>query len=470
MPNAYNQAILEQYIIGCIFERPHYISRVKEYFLSEISQQFAQTIENLLKDKKEINIGTIVLESSKFTSNLTKEKLITITENHEYNVEDFDDYVKNLKSNFLQDQLRTENVRELVLAVEEKDNFDIEKVSGLLHKASKRVEEIKTGKVNVFTLTQSMNRMKDTVNKRTAGLGNLSSGSSPLDKALGNGFNTGELVLIYGRPSMGKSAFKKYLQNGMINRFIPSISFDLEMSEQMETQRLIAMRTGIPFHDFYNKERDLDKAEYLNYIIDQEATRLEKYVHFREVDESSLSIDRMEYYIETFKKETGYDHINVMVDLASMISDFKENSNQATAIQYAIDKLSGLAKSGEDAIIGLVQSNRSTLNGKRVTSIDQVNDLRPQLEHLKGSGGWEERARVVIGLHRPKYYVERYIPERVSLTENIIEAQILKNTNGATGQILKYLFQEKNFRMYPYEEPENLDEAIDEEKTTEEKL
>ena len=210
MPNGYNQAVLEQYIIGCILERPHYVSKVKDYFLSEISQQFAQTIDNLLKDKKEVNIGNVVLESSKFTSALTREKLLAITEGHEYNIESFDDYVKDLKKNYLQDQLRTEDIRDLVIAVEEKDNFDIENVGGLLHTAMKRVDEIQNDKQHVYTLKESMNRLKDTVNKRTAGLGNLGSGSILLDQALGNGFNTGELALIYGRPSMGKSAFKGF--------------------------------------------------------------------------------------------------------------------------------------------------------------------------------------------------------------------------------------------------------------------
>jgi len=245
------------------------------------------------------------------------------------------------------------------------------------------------------------------------------------------------------------------LLNKMINLRIPVIYFTLEMSETASFQRMISDRTSIPYMDFNNIEKDPDKYEMHSTVLKREKEVLDSINTFRLVDYPYISIDDIRYYVREFKEELGVDKMVVIVDLLKMVSDFKRINTEHTSIEYAMDDISALTKDESIALIGVHQANRSTDSDKKITDEEKIDTFRPQLAHLKGSGSLEERARVVLGLHRPYYYYEKYFDNLLELQTNIMEVQILKNSNGEAGQKIKYLYQPSVMRFIPYEGPED---------------
>jgi replicative DNA helicase len=426
-------------------------------FSSNVAQNIYKALRVIYKANIEPTLGNIYLESSKYDSNITREKIETII-NIDADIDSFDFYVQQLKMFHEKEKLKTETVRQIMVEVDKNNSPDLKKIRGLFQTGLKQVNEIIQPNANLKNMKDLYENFDHTLKGRLDGSLFNSTGSWLLDEALGNGFPIGEIALLFARPSIGKSAFASYLINNMINLRIPVIYVTLEMSEISSFQRLLSLRTGVPYFEWYNMQKDQDLYDYHKNTLDAEYERLKSINTFRLVENPYLGLDDIREMVRDFKETLGLDHVTVVVDQLKMLKDFKKISTEHTAIEYAIDDTNALCKEENISLLGLHQANRSTEGDKKIKDEDQINSLRPQVANLKSSGALEERARVVIGLHRPYYYYERYFPDMLELQQNIIEAQILKNTHGESGRIIKYLFQPKVFNFLPYIDPEDTDE------------
>jgi len=277
-------------------------------------------------------------------------------------------------------------------------------------------------------------------------------GDLHLDKALPRKAAPGQVILLAGATGSGKSTYALGLVNGFINLNIPSIYISLEMDEIASYDRLLAQRVNIPVNEMYNSG---DALLPIIKSFEEERKDLDKASNFYFVEEPNLSIIHIHSIIREFKQRTGNNYAIVIIDLLTMVKEFQETAgglNLANAIESGMNKVNAIAKEENVCILGVVQFNRQA-DSLKVNSIDELEMLRPQINHIKNAHALAERSRVVISAFRPKYYAVRMLSDspEVEDMEDIMECQIIKNSQGQVGQIMRYLFEGDVFRLTPIE-------------------
>jgi len=279
-----------------------------------------------------------------------------------------------------------------------------------------------------------------------------------LDAYLPRKASPGQFILIAGSTGTGKSAYALNLVNGFINLNIPSIYISLEMDGISTFDRLLAMRTEIPVEALYGSGDDLIP---ILKKFKEEKEELDRSKNFFFVEDPNLSLAHIQSLIREYKQRTGNDYLIVVCDLITMVQDFQENGHGslATTIEMGINRLNAVCKDENICFIGVAQFGRQA-DSARIQSIEDLELLRPQLNHVKNSHALAERSRVVLSAFRAKYYAERYlthIPEADEI-EDVLEIQILKQSQGRVGKIMKYAFDGSIFRCFPIEDN---DESLD---------
>lgn len=128
----------------------------------------------------------------------------------------------------------------------------------------------------------------------------------------------------------------------------------------------------------------------------------------------------------------------------------KNGKSVANSYEEAMNILNALAKSENVHIMGVVQFNRNA-DSYKISTLEDLDIMRPSLNDIKNSHAIAERSRVVLSAFRKKYYADRYlthIPEAAELAD-IMEIQVLKNSSGMVGTLLKYMFEGTFFRLTP---------------------
>ena len=257
---------------------------------------------------------------------------------------------------------------------------------------------------------------------------------------------------------MGKSSYVLNLINNLINRDIPVLYFSLEMGKIDTYDRLVSIRTQIPFKNLVNPE---DPSEWASYKdrIEEEHEVLSKHVKFRFCDDPEITLNDIESYIRKFQADIGVQYCIVVIDLVTMVQDFASVSNGvslANQIEFAINKLNAIAKTCGIHYIGIAQLNRKVEEDK-VRDPEDIPKLRPNRAAIKNSNALLERCRYVISLFRPKYFADTYLsveefPE-IAEMEDIIEVGVMKQNNGMTGRA-ECKFDGETFTVAPIENPD----------------
>lgn len=274
------------------------------------------------------------------------------------------------------------------------------------------------------------------------------------DELLEEGPNPGEIGLIASVTGSGKSTICENLFNSLIEFQIPCMYFSLEMGAIPMMDRLVALRTGIPYKELKNPE---DKYEELKKTIEEEYARLEACELVRFSQMPDLTINRLEQEILTFQKVTGMKYMIIMIDLLSMMPDFANFFNGATVatgIEFELNRLNAVAKRTGVHIIGTIQlNNKAAESSSSITCIDDLQKLRANRAQVKNSNAWLERARYTIVTFRPRMYAQLYLTqEEVDMMDDVIELMLAKVNNDEAGKVTKGLFVGKCFKIEPIEE------------------
>jgi replicative DNA helicase len=237
-----------------------------------------------------------------------------------------------------------------------------------------------------------------------------------LDAYLSGGFARGDLVLLAGRPGMGKSSLMLAIVAGAAQQFrLRCAIFTLEMSEEALALRQLAAASGIPlvrFRDGTLSEaqqlalgRALGTVAELDLWWDQSATQT--LASIRSKARRLAQAGDLHYIV--------VDHLQLV--------DGPDGRGENRAVQVAaISKgLKALAKELNVVVLALSQLNRS---------VEQRADKMPQLSDLRDSGALEQDADAVLLLSRE----EEYKPE--TERKGLADLQIAKNRNGRTGKVV----------------------------------
>ena len=256
------------------------------------------------------------------------------------------------------------------------------------------------------------------------GITGISSGYFKLDDMI-CGWQNSDLVIIAGRPAMGKTAFALSLaKNIAADQKIPMAFFSLEMSDVQLANRLISNACKIEGTKLMSGQ--LDRADWLR--LDKKIDKLKDAPLYID-DTEGLSVMELRTKARRLVREKGVKLI--MIDYLQLMtaSGMKFNSRQEE-VSLISRSLKGLAKELNIPVLALSQLNRG------VESRQGAEGKRPQLSDLRESGAIEQDADMVIFLHRPEYYGLKMSDDGLIDYHNRAEVIISKHRKGATGIIL----------------------------------
>ncbi|HBG50737.1 replicative DNA helicase [Candidatus Macondimonas diazotrophica] len=246
------------------------------------------------------------------------------------------------------------------------------------------------------------------------------------------GLQPGDLVIIAGRPSMGKTSFAMNLaEHAAIRDKVPTAIFSMEMPGQQLAMRMISslgridqsrVRTG--------RLADTDWPR-----ITSAATLIAEAPMFID-DSPALSPTEIRARARRLKREHGLGLI--VVDYLQLMQIPGNQENRASEIAEISRSLKALAKELNVPVIALSQLNRN---------LEQRPNKRPVMSDLRESGGIEQDADLIIFIYRD----EVYNPE--SPDKGSAEIIIAKQRNGPTGTVrLTFLGQYTRFENFASEE------------------
>lgn len=258
----------------------------------------------------------------------------------------------------------------------------------------------------------------------TGGITGIASGLYKLDD-MTCGWQKSDLVIIAGRPAMGKTAFALSLaKNIAADQNIPMAFFSLEMSDVQLANRLMSNACEIDGIKLLNGQLDGEDWNRLDKNI-RVLTDAPLYVD----DTEGISVLELRTKARRLKKEHGIQLI--MVDYLQLMnaSGMRFNSRQEE-VSLISRSLKGLAKELEIPVLALSQLNRGLM------AREGVEGKRPQLSDLRESGAIEQDADMVIFLHRPEYYGIYQSEDGTKDYHGKAEVIIAKHRKGATGIVL----------------------------------
>lgn len=257
----------------------------------------------------------------------------------------------------------------------------------------------------------------------TTGLTGVPTGYTGLDE-MTSGWQASDLVIIAGRPAMGKTAFALSLaKNIAVDNNMPVGFFSLEMSNVQLVNRLIANVCEIPGNKILNGQ--LDQLEWAR--LDKNIGRLENAPIYID-DTPGLSVFELRTKARRLVREHQVKVI--MIDyLQLMNANGMHFGNRQEEVSTISRSLKGLAKELNIPILALSQLNRT------VEKRDDNQSKRPQLSDLRESGAIEQDADMVLFVHRPEYY-HLYEDEKGNNLRGMAQIIIAKHRKGATGDVL----------------------------------
>jgi replicative DNA helicase len=290
-------------------------------------------------------------------------------------------------------------------------------------------------------------KQSDEAHRRGNGLSGISLGIPDLDDALG-GVAPGHLMILAGRPGMGKTAFGLNITSHLADAGTRVCFISLEMSAEELGNRLLAMRLAIPAD---NLRRGIGVAENMAAMLgeQQRCARLPLSIDHS----SSLTIAQLNARLRRKHRKAPLGL--VMVDYLQLLRGTVYRGNNRTQEVAEISAgLKAIAKDLSVPVIALSQLSRAT---------ETREDNRPQLSDLRDSGSIEQDADVVAFVHREAYYLERKRPNAANV-EAVLDWQrnleavqgraeiiIAKNRHGAT-DVVEVAFKE---RTMTFGAPEN---------------
>jgi replicative DNA helicase len=240
------------------------------------------------------------------------------------------------------------------------------------------------------------------------------SGIIDLDK-LTAGFQKGDLIIIAGRPSMGKTALALTVaRNAAIESKSPTAIFSLEMSSDQLGQRLLTSEARVDNSHVRRGSLPSGKWKNIN-IASGKLAQAPLYID----DTPALSILDLRSRARRLKRERNIELI--IVDYLQLMQGPKNSENRQNEISQITQSLKALAKELNIPVIALSQLSRA---------VEQRTKKEPMLSDLRESGAIEQDADVVIFLYRPSVY-DKEDQDLKGLAYLIVA----KQRNGPTGRV-----------------------------------
>lgn len=235
--------------------------------------------------------------------------------------------------------------------------------------------------------------------------------------AMTGGFQRSDLIVIAGRPSMGKTSFAMAVARNIAEK-MPVAIFSLEMSKEQLVQRMLASEAGIESNYLRTGRISQNQWEPLSYALGS-LSNLPIYID----DTANQSVMQMRSQARRLQAEHGDQLGLILIDYLQLMEG-SGSENRVQEISRITRSLKGLARELNVPVIALSQLSRG---------VEARTNKRPMMSDLRESGSIEQDADLVIMLYRDEYYSPD-TPDR-----GIAEVIITKHRNGPTG-VMKLIF------------------------------
>ena len=277
---------------------------------------------------------------------------------------------------------------------------------------------------------------------RGGAVSGVSTGFNDLDSLLG-GFHPSDLVIIAGRPGMGKTAlatnmafyaarlWAKDKADGVNPpRGAPVLLFSLEMAASQLSARILSEQTEVEMRKI--RTGKFTDKEWDNFVHTAQALAdLPLYID----DTGGISIAQIAARARRLKREKQIGII--MIDYLQLVEPSRRFENRVQEISDVTKGLKALAKELHVPVIALSQLSRG---------VDNRDDKRPVLSDLRESGSIEQDADVVMFVFREEYYLKSREPEagtkeyttwmeKLERVHNRAEVMVEKHRHGPTNKV-----------------------------------
>ena len=438
-----NNIEAEQSIIGSILLTNEIFDEISliisnKNFYDPMHQKIFKAIENLIykgmlanpitlknffeNEKDDLDIPDYLVKITKFSTS-TRQSI-------EYSKLIYDLYVKRELIKISDNIIDTAKLNDLnndgqqIIENFEKSLFD------LAEKGSFNSSIVKFDEAMRQTIEMASNAYKN-----EEGIVGVPSGLRDLDDRLG-GMHKSDLIIIAGRPSMGKTALAtniafhaaKNIQDKGENSCIAF--FSLEMSSEQLSTRILAEQSRIKSNDI--RRGKISEEQFDKFI--EASKNISELPLF--IDETpAISIAALSNRARRIKRIHGLDM--VVIDYIQLMKGTNTKDGRVQEISEITQGLKALAKELSVPILALSQLSRA---------VEQRDDKKPLLSDLRESGSIEQDADVVMFVYREAYYLERKEPRpatvehaewqaKMNEVSNLAEVIISKQRHGPTGSV-----------------------------------
>jgi replicative DNA helicase len=455
---SYDTVRLAEYrLLNALAKNPAYIEdpRVSvELFVDEPAKSAYNAIIALVEQKINITPASLWQAASNIDYHVDQRTVQCIWNIDSEGASSLDDILGILKTAQLKNNL-LDKVDDLKEQLEQPGDLDGGTLLSNIYGLDEMLQKSSRGDSPLISFSEWADMYIEDLKLRKAGR-KYSYGDPLLDEYLYKGAYPGAITMICAGTNMGKSTYVLSLINNLLENNQPCMYLSLEMSGTDTMDRLISMRCGIPNEELYNP--DPTNIDHLIDLVEKEKQALLNRKNFMFCEDPDIDMPKLRKLIKEFKQRSKSDYCLVAIDLLTQMKNFmssKNNSNTATAMEIAMNDLNALAKSENVHIVGVAQLNRETDNVK-IRDLQDIEDCRPNLASIKNSGALAERSRVVLVCFRNRFFIDRYLQddEQAQAQPDIMDVQVLKNSNGPSGKKLKYMFDSDHFKLLPLADEE----------------
>jgi replicative DNA helicase len=417
----------ERYFLCAVFTYPDLIDRseiVPEDLSLVVYQQIYQTIIDLREAGQPISIGTVLdLAQRRGRGRVTKASLLIVN--------DPSAIVHNIGHciQVVKDESKKRAYYRLGIELQDLVNSDYESVEELDRRAREKFDSIGSStKTGLISLADGLIQAHETMDERSISGGALPGipcGLRDLD-AMTQGFQRSDLIVVAGRPSMGKTSFMlRCILNAAHQTGKPCVIFSLEMSVQ---QLIFAMISIVAKIEAPRLRAGYIAAHEWELIGNAIATlaRLPIYI-----SDDIQTVSQIRGELATAKGRYG-DLGLVAVDYLQLLeSKTGRNDNRVQEVTKISRELKQVARTIDVPVLALSQLSRG---------VESRTNKRPMMSDLRESGSIEQDCDLIVMLYREEYY-DPATPDR-----GIAELIIVKHRTGPTGTV-KVLFEPRFTRF-----------------------
>ena len=254
---------------------------------------------------------------------------------------------------------------------------------------------------NFASVTKASLQLVEKAFKKKGKYSGVVSGFGDLDNMLG-GLQNSDLIILAGRPSMGKTALATNIAFNAAKYFSQEedkgsvVMFSLEMSAEQIGLRILAEQSKIPSDKL--RKGELNEKDSLNL---QNTYQEINNLNFFFDDSPNLTVSELRSKLRRYKN--NYNIKLVLIDYLQLIKPESNRDNRVNELSEITRNLKQLAKEFDLPVISLSQLSRQ---------VENRDDKRPLLSDLRESGSIEQDADVVMFIYRESYYLQRNEPTR----------------------------------------------------------